>query len=208
MCEAARASSGSCPGSCATCSSSWRSSRGHGRLRGCSVTAAATGRIEPVAAPDLADVFDDHAWFVYGFFAYRLGSRAEAEDLTQATFEKALRAWHRFDPRRATPRTWLMAIAANLLIDHHRSGRSRRVVPLGEPAALDRYLPEVRGPGEDLGLAPELEAALATLAERERELIAMRFGADLTGPEIAAQTGLTLANVQQILSRALRKLRG
>jgi RNA polymerase sigma factor (sigma-70 family) len=45
------------------------------------------------------------------------------------------------------------------------------------------------------------------LPEREREIIALRFGGDLTGPEIAALTGLSLANVQQILSRSLRPLR-
>lgn len=58
-----------------------------------------------------------------------------------------------------------------------------------------------------LGLSPELEQALEALDDRERELIALRFGGELTGPEIAELTGLTLANVQQILSRTLRKLR-
>ena len=43
--------------------------------------------------------------------------------------------------------------------------------------------------------------------DRERELIALRFGGDLNGPEIAELTGLTLANVQQILSRSLRRMR-
>ena len=54
---------------------------------------------------------------------------------------------------------------------------------------------------------PALESALATLSEREREIIALRYGGDLTGPEIAEIQGLTLANVQQILSRSLRRMR-
>ena len=58
-----------------------------------------------------------------------------------------------------------------------------------------------------LGLDPDLEAALARLDDRERELLALRFGGDLNGPEIAGLTGLSLANVQQILSRTLRRLR-
>jgi len=45
------------------------------------------------------------------------------------------------------------------------------------------------------------------LGDRDRELIALRFGGDLTGPEIAELTGLSLANVQQILSRSLRRMR-
>ncbi len=63
------------------------------------------------------------------------------------------------------------------------------------------------GPDESVGVSPELAAALAALGERERELIALRYGADLTGPEIAELCGLTLANVQQILSRSLRRMR-
>jgi len=49
--------------------------------------------------------------------------------------------------------------------------------------------------------------ALASLGPREREIIALRFGGELSGPEIAEATGLTLANVQQILSRSLRGMR-
>ena len=61
-------------------------------------------------------------------------------------------------------------------------------------------------PDPDLGIEPELATALAELAPRDREVLALRFGGDLNGPEIAAMTGLTLANVQQILSRSLRRL--
>src|SRR6185312_1947643 len=73
---------------------------------------------------NFARVYDEHVWRVYGFLAYRLGDRDTAEDLTQATFERALRAWARFDPRRASESTWLLAIARNLLIDHYRRDRS------------------------------------------------------------------------------------
>lgn len=88
-------------------------------------------------------------------------------------------------------------------IDHYRRDRSDRHEH--DPEAMER----IAAPEDDMrfGLDPELEAALATLSDRDREIIALRFGADLTGPEIADLTGLTLANVQQILSRSLRKLR-
>ena len=49
--------------------------------------------------------------------------------------------------------------------------------------------------------------AIASLGPREREIIALRFGGELSGPEIAEAMGLTLANVQQILSRSLRRMR-
>jgi RNA polymerase sigma factor (sigma-70 family) len=156
--------------------------------------------------PDFADVYDAEVWHVYGFLGYRVGSRETAEDLTQLTFERALRAWPRFDPRRSSARTWLTAIARNALIDHHRRGRERTEIPV-EPGSAGLEPPDPREDRYSLGLDPDLQAALETLSERDRELIALRFGADLSGPEIAELCGLSLANVQQILSRALRALR-
>jgi RNA polymerase sigma factor (sigma-70 family) len=152
------------------------------------------------------ELYDDHVWDVYGFFAYRLGSRADAEDLTQLTFERALRAWHRFDPARAQPVTWLLAIARNLLIDHYRRDRSREREP-ADYESFEEALPAV-APPEPGGMDPELAGALGQLSQRDREVLALRFGGDLTGPEIAEMLDLSLANVQQILSRALRRLRG
>jgi RNA polymerase sigma-70 factor (ECF subfamily) len=68
--------------------------------------------------------------------------------------------------------------------------------------------PVMPGPEERLATSPELVSALARLSDRDREVVALRFGGDMTGPEIAHLLNLTLANVQQILSRSLRKLRG
>ena len=159
-----------------------------------------------MAPREFATVYDEHVWQVYGFFAYRLRNRADAEDLTQQTFERALRSWSRYDAARASVGTWLIVIARNLLIDHHRADRGPRQQPLddldhGHDALVDT------GVAPDLGLEPDLERALAGLAPREREIIALRFGGELTGPEIAELMGLSLANVQQILSRSLRRMR-
>jgi RNA polymerase sigma factor (sigma-70 family) len=153
---------------------------------------------------EFTDLYDDHVWSVYGFFGYRVAGREVAEDLTQVTFEKALRAWSRYDPSRTSHRTWLLAIARNVLIDHYRRNGAARVEPI-EADDTDAFGAD---PGPDaLGLSPELELALRTLGRRDREVIALRFGADLTGPEIAELMDLSLANVQQILSRSLRRLR-
>jgi RNA polymerase sigma factor (sigma-70 family) len=155
---------------------------------------------------DFAAVYDEHVWRVYGFFAYRMRSRADAEDLTQQTFERALRSWSRYDPSRAAVATWLLVIARNLLIDHHRADRSARQQPLDE---LDGGHLALVAPTQaaDLGIDPNLERALASLAPRDREVVALRFGGELSGPEIATAMGLSLANVQQILSRSLRRMR-
>lgn len=151
---------------------------------------------------DFARVYSEHVWPIYGFLAYRVGDRDLAEDLTQATFERALRAWSRFDPRRASERTWLLAIARNLLIDHHRRERNRRTEEIDELAS-----PTLPGPEERLSASTELTEALMRLSDRDREVLALRYGADLTGPQISELLGLSLGNVQQIVSRSLRKLK-
>jgi RNA polymerase sigma factor (sigma-70 family) len=165
--------------------------------------AARRARSQRAAREEIAGLYEEHVWGVYGFFGYRVASRADAEDLTQLTFERALRAWGRFDPDRASARTWLISIANNLLIDHYRRSRTARQEPIEDHPSRRELITE----DPDLGLSPALAAALNELGDRERELIALRFGGELNGPEIAELTGLTLANVQQILSRSLRKLR-
>src|SRR3954447_13960812 len=100
------------------------------------------------------EAYEANVLRVYGFFAYRLRSREEAEDLTQLTFERALRAWGRYDPRRSQPGTWLMAIASNLLIDLYRSqGAELGTEPLDKAT---RYVPS-RQDAHSVGIAPELE---------------------------------------------------
>jgi RNA polymerase sigma factor (sigma-70 family) len=152
---------------------------------------------------DFVDAYEEHVYDVYGFLAYRAGSRQEAEDLTQETFERALKAWPRFDPARSEARTWLLVIARNTYIDSRRRQSARpRETPIEE---LDL------GGAEDtearLGVEPELAAAIRRLSRREREAIALRFGGDLRVAEVAEVLGVSVANAQQILSRALKQLR-
>jgi RNA polymerase sigma-70 factor (ECF subfamily) len=155
---------------------------------------------------DFGETYEEEMPRVYGYVAYQVGDREEAEDLTQQTFERALSHWDEFDDQRATITTWLLAIARNLIVDHYRT-RSRRpaTVPFDEQSESQLEAAGYSNP--QLGVGAELDAALSGLGDRERELIALRYGADLSGPQIAMLTGLSVANVQQILSRTLRRLR-
>ena len=151
------------------------------------------------------DAYEEQFWNVYGFHGYRLRSPAETEDLTQETFERALKAWHRFDPARGELRTWLLAIARNVYIDHRRrqQARPRTVAVEADDPRLDPAAPPEAG----IVLDPEVAEALKRLSRREREAIALRFGGDLPVKDIAEVLGVSVANAQQILSRALRRLR-
>jgi RNA polymerase sigma factor (sigma-70 family) len=151
---------------------------------------------------ELARLYEENVWRVYGFLAYRLEDRGAAEDLTQLTFERAMRAYGRFDPRRASESTWLLAIARNALIDHRRRGSRVSSEPLDEGLLLS-----VPGPEDAVTAGADLRDALAALPERDREVVALRYGGEMSGAEIAELLELSVANVHQILSRSLRKLR-
>jgi RNA polymerase sigma factor (sigma-70 family) len=153
---------------------------------------------------DFERLYEREAQALYGFLAYRTGDRALAEDLLADTFERALRKRRGFDRRRGTERNWLYAIALNLLRDHARraaaEGRAVERVVSGPPA---REVPAA----EAVERRDELQRAMSRLADEEREAIALRFGADLTVPEMAALLGLPLTTVEGRVYRALRKLR-
>jgi RNA polymerase sigma factor (sigma-70 family) len=139
---------------------------------------------------------------LFSFLAYRTGDRALAEDLLADAFERALRARWRFDRRRGSQKTWLYAIALNCLRDHARraSAEARALERAGAPEAFGSELSQVEH-------RDEVQRALGVLSPEEREAISLRFGADLTVPEIAKVLGEPLARVEGRVYRALRKLR-
>lgn len=153
---------------------------------------------------DFERLYEEHAQALFGFLAYRTGNHAAAEDLLASTFERALRARRRFDPRRGSEKRWLYSIALNLLRDQVRregaEGRALERAGAGQPDTAP-------GP-EGIDDRDSLRRALAKLSEEEREAVALRFGADLSVPEIARLTHERLTTVEGRVYRALRKLRG
>jgi RNA polymerase sigma-70 factor (ECF subfamily) len=153
---------------------------------------------------DFERLYADEAPGLFGFLAYRTGDRALAQDLLGDAFERALRSRRRYEPGRGSARTWLYAIALNVLRDHARraaaENRAReRMDPVREEAVDPRL--------ETLGVRDELARALQTLSAEEREAIALRFGAEMTAPEMAETLGDKLTTVEGRIYRALRKLR-
>jgi RNA polymerase sigma factor (sigma-70 family) len=135
---------------------------------------------------------------VYAYVAYRIGDGADAEDVTSATFERALRYRESFDPRRGDAASWLIGIARRCIADAMQG----RETPVGD-------LPDLPGEGhEELVLNQfDLRAAVANLDDRDRELVALRFGADLSARQIAEILELKTNAVEVALHRALARLR-
>jgi RNA polymerase sigma factor (sigma-70 family) len=154
------------------------------------------------ASPSFAAVAEELLDDVYGYLLYLTKNWALAEDLTSETFERALRRWKRFDPRRGTHRTWLLAIARSTALDWFRAdARRRRREERVEAERGERHEPAF---GE--GFSEELEDALRSLTAGEREVIALRIVLDLDGEETAELLGITVTAVSTRLHRALGKL--
>ncbi len=154
---------------------------------------------------DFERLYAEHAQSLFGFLVYRTGDRALAEDLVADTFERALRGRRLFDRRKATEKTWLYAIALNCLRDHAR----RRAA---EGRAMERTDPPVgrddpEGSLDRIAGHSDLTRALLALSEEEREALALRYGADLTIPEIAKLKKEKLTTVEGRVYRGLQKLR-
>jgi RNA polymerase sigma-70 factor (ECF subfamily) len=155
------------------------------------------------ARPSFAAVAEELLDDVYGYLLYLTKNSALADDLTGETFEKALRHWRRFDPRRGTPRVWLLAIARSTALDWFRADarRRRREERAGAGEPHEEYASAL---GE--GFSPALEEGLRALTAGEREVVALRVVLDLDGEEAARLLGITPTAVSTRLHRALGKL--
>jgi len=154
-------------------------------------------------------LYAEHARSLLKFLFYRTGNRALAEDLVADTFEKVLRSRSRFDPRKGSEKRWLYAVALNALRDQARraateAGAMERAAPAGQEA------PGRPGPSDELDQVEDRDVllrGLGRLSDEEREAIALRYGAELTLPEIAKLLQEKLSTVQGRVYRALRKLK-
>ena len=137
---------------------------------------------------------------VYSYVAYRLGDGPEAEDVTSDVFERALRYRSSYDNSRGGPVPWLLGIARRCVDD-----------------ALTRRQPDADVETVEQASAEDLEGdalqrlavgrALQALDERGRELIALRYGADLSARQIGEVLKMKTNAVEVALHRTLARLR-
>jgi RNA polymerase sigma-70 factor (ECF subfamily) len=150
-------------------------------------------------------MYTEHAGPLLAFLVYRTGDRVLSEDLVADTFERVLTTRRGFERRRGSEKTWLYTIALNLLRDHARHEAAGARATQRIAAGHSRASPT--GGFQRVEQRDELQAAMATLSEEEREAVALRFGADMTVPEIASLKRDKLTTIEGRVYRALRKLR-
>jgi RNA polymerase sigma-70 factor, ECF subfamily len=135
---------------------------------------------------------------VYAYVAYRVGDGPDAEDLTSETFERAIRYRKSYDPKKGEPVAWLLGIAKRCI-----DGRG----PMLELASENLDEPVASDLEEDTVRRLTVSRAVGALDERDRELIALRYGADLTARQIAELLGARTNAIEVALHRALGRLR-
>jgi RNA polymerase sigma-70 factor (ECF subfamily) len=163
---------------------------------------------------DFDSLVELHRPRVFRFILASLRDRETAENLTQDCFVRAYKARDQFRGA-AGIGTWLMHIAANLVRDHEGSSRlkfwRRSLRPAVDLADIGNWIPDRKRSPEAMVLVKEQVQAIwkaaASLTERQRTVLLLRFVEDMDLLEIAAVTGMKEGTVKTHLFRAVQSVR-
>ncbi|MBO0596491.1 sigma-70 family RNA polymerase sigma factor [Nesterenkonia sp. E16_7] len=150
------------------------------------------------------EAYAAHGRVLFSFALNALGDRVEAEDCVQETFIRAWRSRERYSSSRGSVRTWLFAIARNLVIDALRS-RARRPEP-SDAGKIERASEPVT---EDLQIVERLALyeSLATLTFEHRQVIAAVQLHGGSYQDLSEQTGVPVATLRTRMYYGLRSMR-
>lgn len=143
---------------------------------------------------DFGRLYDLYAPLVHGILLARV-PRTEVDDLVQDIFLHAFKKLHTLRDSTAFG-PWIAMIARNRAVDFYR--RSRETVEITD---------DMRGADKQESKAAEILQVIRSLPEAYRETLVLRLAEGMTGPEIAARTGLTAASVRVNLHRGMKLLR-
>jgi len=151
------------------------------------------------------DIYREYVDRIYAYVRSQLGNAADAEDVTAQVFMKAYEAYGRYESRFETPSAWLFKIARNATLDQHRrAGRQERL--RREAAQQPEAAADPGSLAEERILYRELMDAVATLPERQREVIGLRHSG-LSFAEVGGLMSCSEDAAKMLYHRALRGLR-
>lgn len=155
------------------------------------------------------EVYDAYYDKVYKTVYMRLLNRENTEDVVQDTFIKAMKAYDRFDPAVSSVYTWLSTIATNTLYDHFRKTGSDKVVSLEEymDTGFDHGADDPELEKLTDGFARSAYVILRRLKDKERELLLMRFGRQMSYKEMADALSSNEKAVGMKMTRLYQKCR-
>lgn len=155
----------------------------------------------------VAELFETHFERIVRYIAVRIGDIHEAEDLGSEVFVRALRAVEHYKETGAPMEAWLFKIAHNITVDYLRSrGRRPASVPLDEDlvVASKQDLDENLERQEEV---KQLQQAMEQLTDAQRQVLALRFGGDMTSEQVAEVMGKRPGAVREMQSAGIKKLR-
>ncbi|WP_436794434.1 RNA polymerase sigma factor [Actinospongicola halichondriae] len=158
-------------------------------------------------AVEVGALYRDHAPQVWRYARTRLPTDADAEDVTSEVFTRAMGSLHRFDPAKGTEAAWVLGIARNVTADFWRRRKPEdptETPPETGPQVWSDVAADAAVRHDD---ARSLLAHLTVLSDREREAVALRFGAELSSPEIGEAMDISPTAARMLVHRGVTKLR-
>jgi RNA polymerase sigma-70 factor, ECF subfamily len=156
-------------------------------------------------ADQIAALYETYHVKIFRYLYYRVGDKETAEDLTSEVFIRMLRFLGGFQPPGASFQAWLFQIARNICNDHFRKLKSQQVVPLEENVGDEKL--SVHDTAERVLNSAHLKQALDKLSEDQRDVIIMRFIADMSIAEAAQSLNKTEDSIKGLQRRALLSLK-
>jgi RNA polymerase sigma-70 factor (ECF subfamily) len=151
-------------------------------------------------AAAFGELYDFYLPRIYGFVYRRVQERSVAEDLTAATFQRALETLRHREFRNDAFGGWLYRVAANAVVDHVRRGSRLTHLDGTDGSSADAFAAALD--------RDELRGALERIAPAHRQVLALRFYDDLDPDEASAVLGCSRATFAVRLHRAIAALRG
>ena len=153
----------------------------------------------------LAQLFEAHFNSLYRYIVFKVGNRADAEDLTQQTFLKALESIGSYKWRGLPFSSWLFRIAHNQTVDYFRKKNKEKNIPLDETRTLASDDPSKLA--EHRLTMAYLATACQQLSKAQREVIYLRFGSELSIAETSKVMGKREGAIKVLQHEAVKKLR-
>lgn len=156
---------------------------------------------------DFSYIFEAYYKRVYNYIFYRVSCHHTSEDLTSKVFEKIMLKIDTYSEEKSSFEVWLFTIARNTLNDYFRSIKKHKLVSID---SIINLVSKKKTP-EDVVISletnDEILKALNVLDKRERQIIELKFGADLKNKDIATLLDISESNVGVIIYRSMKKLK-
>ena len=152
----------------------------------------------------LTQLYEDNFDRIYRYCAIKIGDRTEAEDMTQQVFLNAIKSLPSYKFKGMPFSSWLYRIAHNQIVDYLRKKSRRAMVPIDETVAADD---DPREETEIKLQMEELAEATKKLTAAQREVISLRFAAELSIAEVARAMGKSEGAIKALQHSAIAALR-